>query len=91
MLYFLKKLENRRSVGGSAPKPTLTSIACYSYFVEGVWNANVIAIKKEQKEFRNSINVLLLPLISYFKLCAGYFRKRHALAQISRHRNNYDL
>jgi len=34
-------------------------------------------LSKRNKEFRNSNNVLLLPLISYFKLCAGYLRKRH--------------
>jgi len=63
-----------------APHPdprVITLISCYSYFLEGVCSANVITVKKEQRELRNSNNVLLLPLISYFKLCAGYLSKRH--------------
>jgi len=81
-----KKLENHRSIGGSAPNPVglrqlgvpppdprvVTPITCYTYFLEDVCSVNVITFKKEQKELRNINNVLLLPLISYFKLCAGY-------------------
>jgi len=57
----------------------ITLITCYSYFFEGFCSANGITDKKEQKELRNSNNVLLLPLISYFKLCAGYPSKLHWL------------
>jgi len=52
-------------------------------FEEGVCSANVIAVQKEQKELRNtdSNNVLRFPLISYFKLYAGY--KLHWLRFLS--------
>jgi len=53
----------------------VTSITCHSYFLEGVFSANVVTVKKEQKELRNSNNVLLLS----------------PLAQISRRLNNYDI
>jgi len=88
MLFFLKKLENRRSVGAApvglrrlgAPSSDprfVTLITCCNYFLEGVCSANVITVKKEQKELRNSNNVLVLSLISYFKLCAGYPSKHY--------------
>jgi len=70
-----KKLKNCRNVEGSTPKPPLTSgspklllSSPVSYFLEGVCSANVITVKKEQKELRSSNNVPLLPLISNFKL-----------------------
>jgi len=42
----------------------VTPITCHSYFLEGVCSANVITVQKEQKEVRNSNNVLLLSFIS---------------------------
>jgi len=70
MHYFFLNWKFAAALGASPQTPVgpkvLTPITSYSYFLEGVC----------QKELRNSNNVLLLPLISYFKLCAGYPSKR---------------
>jgi len=89
-LFFEKISKIAAALGAPPPNPrVVTPITCHSYFLEGVYSANVITVQKEQKELRNNNNALLLPFISYFKLCAGYLAT--TLAQISRHRNNYDL
>jgi len=77
MLNFLeKKLE--KTLEAPPPNPhwppaaggVVTSINCYSYFLQSVYySADVVTVINE---LRNSNNVLLLPLVSYFKLCAGY-------------------
>jgi len=59
---------NRRwppAAGDSAPRAP----SCYHHHLlqllsQRLCNANVIAVRKEQKYLRNSNNVLLLPLIS---------------------------
>jgi len=43
------------AAGAILPDPrVVTSITCYSYFKEFVCSANAIAVKKEQKQLRNS-------------------------------------
>jgi len=62
-------------LGAPPPDPRVVAPSSVTVtFEEVVCSANVITVQKEQKELRNtdSNNVLLLPLISYFKLCAGY-------------------
>jgi len=80
MLYFLKKTGKSSQRWGLRPQTPIApeTPSCYSHHLlqllifEEACSANVISIKKEQKELRNITNVLLLPLVSYFKLCAGY-------------------
>jgi len=69
-----------RWLGTPPPDPRIvTLITCHSYFLEGVCNAYVITVKKEQKELRNNNNVLLLSFICHFKLCTVYPIKHHWL------------
>jgi len=64
--------------------PSPFTVTFYIYSLEEVWSANVISVKKEQKELRNITNVLFLPLTSNF--AQGTLIP--PLAQVSRHRNN---
>jgi len=68
-LFFEEK--NWKIIAALKPQ-VVTPITFYSYFLEEVCSTNIISVKKELKELRNITNVLLLPLISHFKLCTGY-------------------
>jgi len=92
-LLFGKKRKIAETLGLRPQTPELLPPSSVTVtFEEGVCSANVIAVQKDQKELRNtgSNNVLLLPFISYFAL-QTLRRVQTPLAQISRHRNNYDL
>jgi len=66
---------HQRPVAPPPDPPSCYPHHLFRYFLEGVCSANVIAVKKEHKELRYCNNVLLLPHISYFKLCAGTLAK----------------
>jgi len=86
---FEKTRKIAAALGGFAPKPHLASGSwglrsqtpelLLSSPVTVIFNANVITVKKERKKLRSCNNILLLSLISYFKLCAGYPSKHHWL------------
>jgi len=69
-LFFGKKRKNRRSVGGSAPKPSLASPVTVTFSKPFVALTSCCQKGTNLDNYNN--NVLLLHFISYFKLCAGY-------------------
>jgi len=75
-------------LGAPPPDPrAITSITCCSYFFESVCSANVIDVKQEQKELRNS-NSAFAP--HFLLQTLRWLSQQTPLDQISWHHNNYD-